>query len=117
MRAAVLDAGALTRLRELDPSGRGRVVERVLLAFEGSARRLSAELEAAAASGDRTAVGHVAHTLKSSSASIGATRVSRLCAEIEAEVRDGAAVDLGERAKLLLAELGAVLQAIGPLKP
>lgn len=111
-QSAILDAGALDRLRELDPTGRGRVVERVMQAFEGSVRRLSPQLLAAAASGDRAGVGHVAHTLKSSSASIGAVHVSRLCAALEAEIRDGAPVDLAERGRRLVAELDAVLAAL-----
>ena len=115
--SAILDVGALDRLRELDPTGRGRVVERVLQAFEGSARRLSPQMTDAAAAGDRAAVGHVAHTLKSSSASIGATQVSRLCAALEAEIRDGRPVDLAERTRLLAAELEAVLGALSARVP
>lgn len=113
--SAILDAGALDRLRELDPTGRGRVVDRVLQAFEGSARRLSPQLLEAAAAGDRATVGHVAHTLKSSSASIGAAHVSRLCAALEADVRDGTAVDLVARTRALASELDAALAAISRL--
>jgi HPt (histidine-containing phosphotransfer) domain-containing protein len=110
--SAILDAGALDRLRELDPTGRGRVVERVLQAFEGSVRRLAPQLLAAAAASDRVAVGHVAHTLKSSSASIGAMHVSRLCAGLEAEIREGRPVDLPARARELADGLDAVLAAL-----
>lgn len=112
--SAILDAGALDRLRELDPTGRGRVVERVLQAFEGSVRRLAPQLLEAAAASDRAAVGHVAHTLKSSSASIGAMRVSRLCAALEADVRDGRPVDLPVRARELADGLDAVLALLPP---
>lgn len=115
--SAILDAGALDRLRELDPTGRGRVVERVLQAFEGSVRRLAPQLLDAAAAADRVAVGHVAHTLKSSSASIGAMRVSRLCAALEADVRDGVAVDLPARARELADGLDAVLALLSARAP
>jgi HPt (histidine-containing phosphotransfer) domain-containing protein len=39
------------------------------------------------AAGDRAALVRPAHSLKSSSASIGATRLSRLCADLEAHLR------------------------------
>ena len=110
--SAILDAGALDRMRELDPTGHGRVVERVLQAFEGSVRRLAPELRTAAGAGDRVAVGHVAHTLKSSSASIGALRLSHLCAALEADIRDGSPVDLAARADALATELDAVLGSL-----
>jgi HPt (histidine-containing phosphotransfer) domain-containing protein len=115
--SAILDAGALDRLRELDPTGRGRVVERVLQAFDGSVRRLLPQLERAAAAGDRAAVGHVVHTLKSSSASIGATHVSHLCAALEAEIRAGSSVDLPPRAAALAAALDVVLAELAALVP
>ena len=46
-------------------------LDRVLRAFETSVARLLPQLEAARTSGDRAGIRHVAHTLKSSSASIG----------------------------------------------
>lgn len=84
---AVLDAAALQRLQALDPSGENRVVERVLRAFEGSLERMLGQASAAQASGDHATVRHVAHTLKSSSASVGALRLSQHCSEIEHRLR------------------------------
>jgi HPt (histidine-containing phosphotransfer) domain-containing protein len=81
---AMLDAEALARLAELDPSGDSRLIERVLQAFEVSVARLRPQLDAARRDGDRRAIRLVAHTLKSSSASIGALRLSQLCAQLEA---------------------------------
>ncbi len=86
--AGVLDAQALARLRELDPTGQGGLLERVLRAFEASVARLVPQLEEGRAGGDLQAVAHVAHTLKSSSASIGALELSRLCADCEHRVRE-----------------------------
>jgi HPt (histidine-containing phosphotransfer) domain-containing protein len=84
---AVLDAEALQRLHALDPRGENRVVERVLRAFEGSLERLLDQAVAAQEQGDRAAVRHVAHTLKSSSASVGALRLSQHCNEVEHRLR------------------------------
>jgi HPt (histidine-containing phosphotransfer) domain-containing protein len=84
---AGLDGGALARLVELDPTGRSRLVERVLEAFRASVARLRPQLEAARRGGDRPTIRLVAHTLKSSSASIGAPALSLVCARIEAALR------------------------------
>lgn len=109
---AQLDAQALERLRELDPRGENKLVERVLQAFETSVARLLPQLEAARAGGDRAGVRHVAHTLKSSSASIGALVLSRQCAAVEAMIRDDSADDLEAPLDALAAELDAVRRAI-----
>lgn len=83
----VLDPQALARLSGLDPNGNSHLIERVLVAFQTSVARLRPQAEAARASGDRAALRLVAHTLKSSSASIGAMRLSQLCARIETAIR------------------------------
>ena len=88
-----LDAEALARLALLDPSGESRLLERVLKAYQASAARLVPQLVAAQLSGDRNAIRHVAHTLKSSSASIGALALSQRCAQIEAATGETAARD------------------------
>lgn len=83
-----LDAQAIARLRELDPTGQARLVERVIDAYLGSADRLAQQLREALANGDAAAIRMVAHTLKSSSASVGALALSRQCAQTEAMVRE-----------------------------
>ncbi|MEJ5999987.1 hybrid sensor histidine kinase/response regulator [Paucibacter soli] len=87
---ALLDSQALARLRELDPDGRNQLLQRVVQAFLKSLERLLPELAQARAGAtpDLAAVRHVAHTLKSSSASLGAMELSRRCADIEAMVRN-----------------------------
>lgn len=109
---AQLDAQALARLRELDPKGENQLLDRVLRAFETSVARLLPQLEAARASGDRAGIRHVAHTLKSSSASIGALALSQHCATVEALIRENSSDDLQAPVTALVAELDAVRQAI-----
>lgn len=82
-----LDEAALARLRELDPKGENRLIERVLKAFDSSVSRLLPQLLHARSVDDRAGIRHVAHTLKSSAASIGAIKLSQICAEIESQVR------------------------------
>ena len=112
---AVLDADALERLRELDPKGTSRLLERVLRAFEASASRLARQFREARAAGDMQGIRHVVHTLKSSSASIGAVALARLCAEIETAIRTEAFAALPDRLDAMDRELAAVLQAVSPM--
>ena len=78
---ATLDAAALARLRELDPDGRHGVLTRVLAAFETSLARMLVQLRAELDAGDPGVVAGVAHTLKSSSASVGALALAASCAD------------------------------------
>lgn len=91
---APLDPAALARLSELDPDGRGGLVQRVLQTYVESMHRLLAELRQARAEGCSAVLGRVAHTLKSSSASIGAVGFVSLCARVEAAVRAADGSDL-----------------------
>jgi HPt (histidine-containing phosphotransfer) domain-containing protein len=114
-RTVELDAAALASLRALDPTGAAKLVQRVVGAFETSANRLLPQLESACAAGQWDGVRHVAHTLKSSSASVGAFALSKLCAEVESLVRDGRSAELGGRVELLVSEVQAVLAALRAL--
>ncbi|MEO6032580.1 MAG: Hpt domain-containing protein [Burkholderiaceae bacterium] len=110
--APVLDPAALARLAELDPSGESQLVKRVLVAFQTSAARLLPQLDAASASDDRAAIRLVAHTLKSSSASIGAMRLSQWCAQVENQIRVDVDADLDPGIAAIRAALAQALQAI-----
>jgi CheY-like chemotaxis protein/HPt (histidine-containing phosphotransfer) domain-containing protein len=111
----VLDAAALARLTELDPSGANRLLDRVLKAFEVSVARLRPQLDAARAGGDRATIRLVAHTLKSSSASIGALQLSQLCAQVETAIRLETEANLEPRLDALDAALTGALRAIAAL--
>lgn len=110
-----LDAAALRRLRELDPDGSHGVVVRVLGAFETSLARMLGQLEAQRVDGDPAAVCGIAHTLKSSSASVGALALSAACAEVEARLRAGPPATLGRDVDHLLAEGRTALAAVGAM--
>jgi HPt (histidine-containing phosphotransfer) domain-containing protein len=91
-----LDEAAVARLRELDPDGRHGVLQRVLSAFENSLLRMLAQLSQDTGSGQAAVLGSVAHTLKSSSASVGALVLAQTCADIERSLRDGQMTELHE---------------------
>jgi len=104
-----LDEQALAQLRSLDPDGRLGVVDRVLGAFETSLLRMRSQLAGLSAQTDAKAIGDIAHTLKSSSASVGALGLSRLCAEVERAARAGEIEPLGVALEDLRAETTRVL--------
>ncbi len=105
-----LDARAVSRLRELDPDGRHGVLQRVFTAFETSLMRMLVQLGAEHENGDAGVVASVAHTLKSSSASVGALQLSKACAEVERRLHDQAPGDLqADVAKLLAAGESALV--------
>jgi HPt (histidine-containing phosphotransfer) domain-containing protein len=85
----VLDAACLAELRALDPDGKAQLVKRVLAAYQTSLVRLVDQLRQARGEAAWEQVSRVAHTLKSSSASIGALALAGVCADIERLLRGG----------------------------
>lgn len=110
----LLDATALARLRELDPGDRTGLLNRILLTYTRSLERLLAQWRAARSAGDVSAMRHVAHTLKSSSASVGALKLSALCAEVEARLRDGQLEGIATQLDLLTTESERILAGLSP---
>jgi histidine phosphotransfer protein HptB len=109
---ALLDPEAIRRLRELDPSGGNKLLERVVNAFSNSLERLLPDLSRAreGAEPDLTVIRHVTHTLKSSSASLGALALSARCADIEAMARG-----LNEQLDAMLQDIQQVRTALAAL--
>lgn len=112
------DERALDRLRQLDPSGRSRLIERVFDAFESSMQRLLPQLAAGLAD---TPAGFaaqvrglrlVAHTLKSSAATVGALSMARQCGELEVLLHDGQTAGIDRRIAALLTETVRVRTAM-----
>jgi HPt (histidine-containing phosphotransfer) domain-containing protein len=99
--ASVLDETALARLRELDPDGRHGVVTRVLGTYEAALVRQIEQLRGELAAPRAAPLGALAHTLKSSSASVGALPLSRACAALEQRVRQGGAAQTHDVAELI----------------
>ena len=108
----VLDAVALAGLRALDPTGQNRLLERVFVAFQTSTTRLIPQLLEAKRNGDLQGVRHVAHTLKSSSASVGGMKLSGICTDLEARIRLGSPGDLLPLVESLVEEVESLLLAL-----
>ncbi|MBS0445298.1 MAG: Hpt domain-containing protein [Proteobacteria bacterium] len=110
-----LDAAALRRLADLDPKGESRLIERVLKAYQTSMARLMPQFEQGRLTGNTEVMRQVAHTLKSSSAAIGAVKFSQLCAEIETMIRSNRTEGLAARAAVMGDESAFVLEAVKEL--
>jgi HPt (histidine-containing phosphotransfer) domain-containing protein len=100
----VLDADTLARLRQLDPDGQRGFVAQVLRTFDTTLDRHLSGLAEAAARRDAAEAGRIAHTLKSSSAAIGALVFSRCCFEVEQLAKQDDPATLGAPLAALLAE-------------
>jgi PAS domain S-box-containing protein len=87
MRRATLDLSALDVLRELQRPGSTDVVARVIGLYEAEAPRLLGQLQTAIAQGDADSAVRAAHTLKSSSANVGAKHMADLCRIVETHAR------------------------------
>jgi len=83
-RTSPLDPKPLNALRTLQHTGRSDVLGKVLRAYLQSAPPLLMALREAVAGSDAAAVRQAAHSLKSSSAQVGALAFSAHCKELEA---------------------------------
>lgn len=116
----VLDAGALAKLQELDPEGKLGVVTRVMQAFEASLVRMLAQLRIQIDAGAGVDTGQVtllAHTIKSSAASLGATQLSLACADTERRCRQGDFSAMQHDLRRMQADGSATLAAVRAILP
>ena len=111
----VLCPQALAVLAQLDPSGANQLFVRVMTTYCKSLARLVAQMVAARQPLDAAALRLATHTLKSSSASIGARALSEICGSAEAALRDGRLDDLSPMLDALLAEAEQVDIAVRQL--
>ena len=110
--SSVLDAAALARLAELDPQGSAGLVQRVMATYANALERSRQELLLLRQPLQHEPLRHLAHTLKSSSASVGALALSALCAQVEHNVRSQQAGDIGKLLDAMQAEMQRVAGAV-----
>ena len=110
--SSVLDAADLARLAELDPQGSAGLVQRVLSTYANALERSRQELMLARQPLQHEPLRHLAHTLKSSSASVGALALSALCAQVEHNVRSQEAGDIAKLLDAMQVEMQRVAGAI-----
>ena len=90
---SVLDMSVIERIREMEQRGAARLLERLIETYTSTATKLMADAELALAHRDPVMVRHAVHTLKSSSANVGATLLSQRFGAIEVHARGGRTQD------------------------
>jgi HPt (histidine-containing phosphotransfer) domain-containing protein len=114
--AVPLDPRAISELRALDPTGQNHLLARVLDTYQLSRQRLQSAIAAAQVEGDLLQLRMSAHTLKSSSASIGAHALARACSAVERCLSGGERQCLAGSVQRLLAEADRVGVAVSALR-
>jgi len=87
--APILDMTVIERIRQMESRGAVRLLERLITTYQSTASKLISDGTAALGRDDNLGLRHAVHTLKSSSANVGASALARRCAEVEALARDG----------------------------
>jgi PAS domain S-box-containing protein len=83
----VIDPTVIERIRAMEQRGAPRLVDRLIKTYLATAERLVGDAERALDSGDADALRHAVHTLKSSSANLGASALARHFAALELHAR------------------------------
>jgi signal transduction histidine kinase/DNA-binding response OmpR family regulator len=108
----VLDLQTLERIRAMRRPGGPDLLIRVIDLFVSSSNELIDTMVAASRLDDAVTLAHAAHTLKSSSANVGALAFAELCAELEAAARGGKTTQALALLKKLLVEHRPLLRAL-----
>jgi two-component system, sensor histidine kinase and response regulator len=86
---ATLDEQALRQIRSLRQPGGPDLLKKIVDLYISSSRTLIETLRAAIIGNDAAGVVQAAHSLKSSSANVGATALTQLCAQLETTAKTG----------------------------
>jgi len=103
-----IDLKVLSELRELQVKGQPDIMTRVVEAYLQGANSFMAELKEISVSADTEKTQYIAHSLKSSSANVGAMRLAQLSKELEARCKNGAKGEIDSLIEEIQAEFVAV---------
>ncbi len=114
---AGLNPRSLEQLQSLDPTGKAGVVARILGAYEASLERTIQTLLSAPDGLSAAVLRDLAHPLKSSSASVGATHLAEVSDQVERDCRnamrgDAAATATAAQVHLLMASCASTLGVV-----
>ena len=110
--ATEIDAKALEEIRALQRTGSPDLLEKIVDRYLKDAPRLLQSMREAAATANGDVLRRAAHTLKSTSATVGAIRLAQHCREIESRARAGRLADAGQWLNLVENELSLVRVAL-----
>ncbi len=85
----IIDEKALNKIRTLQQPDREDLVSKIISLYLASAPGLLSLISRSLEKGDLAEVKEAAHSLKSSSANVGAIRVTEICKKLEASARNG----------------------------
>ncbi len=115
MNEPVIDPAPLEAIRSLEVAGSEGLLGTIIGLFLEQSVELGGRISEAVTASDASGLCEAAHSLKSSSANVGAMRVSALCYDLEQAGRDGSieiAVPLADRLTLAVGEANAALKEI-----
>jgi len=104
----ILDKTALNNIRALQINGAPDVLERVINLYLDDTPKLLQKLKQAVAAEDAPEIERAAHKLKSSSATLGAIKLTQRCKELEALAR----LDSPDKAKEVFSEFEALYNSV-----
>lgn len=107
----LIDPKALDELRAYNTDGQDMVPVLVNMFLEEAPAQVS-DLKDAFAAADASRVRHIAHSLKSSAATLGATKLAQVFAELEQRARENALADIGDLDAMLLGILTDSMDAL-----
>ncbi len=112
MDKTAIDREALESLRDMAGENASEMLIEVIDSYLEDAPKLLHTISTAIAQGDAAALRQAAHTLNSTSATLGATTLSKFCKELEAIGRAGTVEGASERLPQLAAESERVKAAL-----
>lgn len=117
MDVATIQWDKLEQLRALQKPGRPDVVAQLIATYIANSNDLIAKIGESLAAGDAENFKRAAHSLKSTSASIGANALSAIAAQIEAMARAGQMEATTSLVKQAQVAHGAVITQLGQHYP
>jgi HPt (histidine-containing phosphotransfer) domain-containing protein len=103
-------------VRQLDPDGQDRLLARLIALYRDDSSQLLADIDNGMKASDAEAIARAAHTLKSSSANLGATNVAAIARQIEHSARSGDLNDMTSSITKLRAQRTVALSELEALE-
>ena len=113
--SGLLDPTKLDELRNLQRPGRPSVLQRVVDAYLQETPRLLEGIQQALQDQDRGSLRDHAHSLKSSSANLGASEFAQQCLQLESQAETAAWAELSQIVTVLKEDRATVIQALQKL--
>lgn len=107
-----IDQESLDRVRQMQREGQPDILTRLIDVYLNSSPDLVEKLSIANDQNDLAAIELAAHTLKSSSANLGALEFSALCGEAEAAARAGGSDTLSAQCQTIISNFETVCEAL-----